>query len=114
MTETGTGTTAKPENIQNPMPLGQQQAIDLQKQQQATQAQQTQQAQSQYNSQPVSQGQRDADMIFASEIRTAANEFGNKLDAFTGSFKNDMGELDRKSTRLNSSHSRASRMPSSA
>ena len=36
MTETGTGTTAKPENIQNPMPLGQQQAIDLQKQQQTT------------------------------------------------------------------------------
>ena len=95
MTETGTGTTAKQDNIQNPMPLGQQQAIDLQRQQQTNQTQQPQQtqAQQQYASQQVSQSQRDSDMIFASEIRTAANEFGNKLDAFTGSFKNDMGEF---------------------
>jgi hypothetical protein len=38
----------------------------------------------------------------------------NNFDSNTTQFKIDISGTDRKSTRLNSSHSRASRMPSSA
>lgn len=97
LSTTGTGTIAKDENIRNPIPLGTQEAINLQNAQTNNQPYTPpQQSAPQQSSAPVdtrSDSERIADMQYASEIRSAANTFGTKLDSFIGSFKNDMGEF---------------------
>ena len=61
-----------------------------------------------FNKQPKNKAGRNQEI---NEIRLAANELGLKFDD-RAAYRD--WETDRKSTRLNSSHSAKSRMPSSA